>query len=255
MSEFQLHAASRLLFGQIIDPATIDADEIKSVFRQKALRLHPDVRHGDSEQFRAIVEARNILISHAEISAKKKARTSFSNNTTTSLRSSTSSVNAALQKNHSINKLPKKPHERYYSGPMPTYRLRFGQFLYCKGEISWQDFVSAIRWQRDQRPKFGELAAMWGWLAERDIRIIRAATEIPGLFGEKAVQTGFLTERQAKFISTQQHMIQPRLGEYFTRERLLLTNDIRRLLREQHQHNQNILHGPASEKSVSIPTE
>lgn len=142
-----------------------------------------------------------------------------------------------------VEKIPKKEHERYYSGVFPTYKLKFGQFLYFAAVISWQDLVRGIRWQRDQRPPYGEIAKAWGWLTDKDIQIIRAATDIPGVFGEKAVSLGLLTPKQAAFLVRHQHHSQPRLGEYFVKERILLPNEINQHLKAMQRHNTSIERG------------
>lgn len=56
---------------------------------------------------------------------------------------------------------------------------------------------------RDQRPPYGEIAKAWGWLNDKDIQIVRAATDIPGVFGEKAIALGFLSPKQAAFLVRQ----------------------------------------------------
>jgi len=142
-----------------------------------------------------------------------------------------------------VERLPKKEDERYYSGVFPTYKLKFGQFVYFAGEVSWQDLVRGMRWQRDQRPAYGEIAKAWGWLTEKDVQSVRAATEIPGLFGERAVIMGLLTEKQAAFLVRHQHHCQPRLGQYFVKERIMLTTDINRMLTAMQRHNASVERG------------
>lgn len=237
--------AARVLFGMSADLRRVTAAEVKSAFRRRVRMLHPDsarsvTRHcGDAVS--SLVSARDILIEHlhaAQSSPVPQAPPAHQPAAATPVRP------AVVRPLRPVpEKLPKKEHERYYRGVFPTYRLKFGQFLYFSGEISWQDLVRAMRWQRDQRLPYGEMAKAWGWLTDRDIQAVRAATELPGMFGERAVALGLLTEKQASFLIRHQHHAQPRLGQYFMQERILLPQDITRLLALLQRHNAGIERG------------
>lgn len=237
--------AARILFGVAADLRRITTAEVKSAFRRRVRTLHPDsarsVAQHCGEAVSSLVSARDILIEHLKSDHKKPvgpAPTKPSNPFTSYARPTVVRPVRPV-----VEKLPKKEHERYYTGVFPTYKLKFGQFLYFATEISWQDLVRGMRWQRDQRPPYGEIGKAWGWLTEKDVQVIRAATEIPGVFGEKAVTLGLLTPKQAAFLARHQHHSQPRLGEYFVKEKILLTKEITQHLKSMQIHNLSIDRG------------
>ncbi len=236
--------AALLLFGEKIDLRRITAADVKSAFRRRVRLLHPDSTRSASqhcgEAVSSLVSARDTLVQHLQSPQKKASGPSTHKNPATasgSVRPGGYPFTVVKPSAPVAEKLPKKTHERYYTGVFPTYKLKFGQFLYFSGEISWQDLVRGMRWQRDQRPPYGEIAKAWGWLTDQDIRAVRAATEIPGVFGEKAVVLGLLTEKQAAFLVRHQHHSQPRLGTFFIKERVLLPGEVTRLLKMMERHN------------------
>jgi len=237
--------AVKILFGEATDLRRVTAAEVKSAFRRRVRTLHPDsaqyVSQHCGEAVSSLVSARDILIEHLEAAQKKAAKPTpakSSNPFSTYARPTVVKPVRPV-----TEKIPKKEHERYYTGVFPTYKLKFGQFLYFATEISWQDLVRGMRWQRDQRPPYGEIAKAWGWLTDRDIQVVRSATEIPGVFGERAVAIGLLTPKQAAFLVRHQHHSQPRLGEYFVKEKILLPNDVTQLLKAMERHNSSIERG------------
>jgi hypothetical protein len=237
--------AVRLLFGEAADLRRVTAAEVKSAFRRRVRMFHPDAARTatqhSGEAVSSLVSARDILIEHLRSVAEKAVRPDLARHQGTTTVYPRPTVVRPVRP--VVEKLPKKEHERYYSGVFPTYTLKFGQFLYFCGEVSWQDLVRAMRWQRDQRPAYGEIGKAWGWLADKDIQVIRAATELPGMFGERAVALGLLTEKQASFLLRHQHHSQPRLGQFFVKERILLPNEVTRLLTLLQRHNTSIARG------------
>jgi hypothetical protein len=237
--------AARILFGESVDLRQFTTADVKSAFRRRVRSFHPDSAQNVSrhcgEAVSNLVSARDVLIEYLESARKKAAGTA-------SARSSASFTTYARPTivrpiRPVVEKLPKKEDERYYTGVFPTYKLKFGQFLYFAAEISWQDLVRGMRWQRDQRPPYGETGKSWGWLTDKDIQVIRAATDIPGVFGEKAVALGLLTPKQAAFLVRHQHHSQPRLGEYFVKERILLPKEVTQHLNAMQRHNNSIDRG------------
>ncbi len=229
-----------LLFEKNTDIRLVTIAEVKTAFRRRVRMYHPDascgIAHQAGETVSSLVLARDALVEHLQTSTHKLIRAASNNAAPVAAATRVSIVK-------SFEKLPKNANEHYYSGVFPTYKLKFGQFLYVSKEISWQDLVRAIHWQRDQRPAYGEIAKAWGWLTERDIRAICAATELPGMFGERAVALGLLTEKQAAFLVRHQHHCQPRLGEYFVKERILLPHEVIRHLKAMQHHNSSIERG------------
>ncbi|CAH2032525.1 hypothetical protein [Trichlorobacter ammonificans] len=241
--------AVRILFGEATDLRRVTPAEVKSAFRRRVRTLHPDSACATSpccgEAVSSLVSARDILIEHLRTAQEKAARLTAAGHRQQAATASPSrpARPTIVRPRPVTEKLPRKEHERYYTGVFPTYKLKFGQFVYCAGEVSWQDLVRGMRWQRDQRPAYGEIAKAWGWMTDKDIQAVRAATEIPGMFGERAVALGLLTEKQAAFLVRHQHHCQPRLGQYFVKERILLTADVNRLLAAMQRHNASIERG------------
>lgn len=237
--------AARILFGESADLRRVTTADVKSAFRRRVRTLHPDsarnLSQHSGEAVSSLVYARDILIEHLKSNQKKAAGPSPSNPSDAFKTYVRPTVVRPVRP--VVEKLPKKENERYYSGVFPTYKLKFGQFLYFAGEISWQDLVRGMRWQRDQRPPYGEIAKAWGWMTDRDIQTVRSATELPGVFGERAVALGLLTEKQAAFLVRHQHHCQPRLGQYFVKERILLEIEVTRLLASMQRHNASIERG------------
>ena len=208
--------AVKMLFGEATDLRRVTAAEVKSAFRRRVRTLHPDSAQSVSQHcgdaVSSLISARDILIEHLAAAQKKAAGPASARPSNPFSTYSRPTIVKPVRP--VVEKLSKKEHERYYTGVFPTYKLKFGQFLYFAAEISWQDLVRGMRWQRDQRPPYGEIAKAWGWLTDKDIQLVRAATDIPGVFGEKAVTLGLLTPKQAAFLVRHQHHSQPRLGEY-----------------------------------------
>lgn len=238
--------AVQLLFGNATDLYRVTPAEVKSAFRRRIRMIHPDAAKAALQHSGAavssLVSARDILIKHLQSKQPRPARPAFNQSSPASARTGVRPTVVRTVKPEP-KKVPKKEHERYYRGVFPTYKLKLGQFLYFAGEISWQDLVRAMRWQRDQRPAYGEIAKAWGWLNDRDIAAVRAATDLPGMFGERAVALGLLSAKQAAFLVRHQHHCQPRLGDYFVRERLLLSQELNRLLAALNRHNASVERG------------
>jgi hypothetical protein len=112
-------------------------------------------------------------------------------------------------------------------GPrLPRRRLRFAEFLYYSGRVSWQAYVAAVAWQRGQRPAIGRLAVDLGLLGQRDVTDLLERRRREGAqaeqLGEFAVRRGFLTRAQLLGLVGRQNRGQRRIGQYFL-ERALLT--------------------------------
>jgi hypothetical protein len=129
----------------------------------------------------------------------------------------------------------RNPDDVYYEGPMPTFRLKLGLYLYYRGVIPYSALVKALIWQRDMRPPIGDLAVAWGWLEPHFVSTIRSATELTGSFGEKAVELGLLTRSQVGVLLLHQRMMQAQVGRYFVTKGFLTE---RELAEHMHEHTQ-----------------
>ena len=129
------------------------------------------------------------------------------------------------------------PNDIFYDGPLPTFPLKLGLFLYYKGVIPYAAVVQALIWQRKMRPPIGELSVAWGWLEPHFVSVIRSATEISGSFGERAVQLGLLTQSQVNVMILQQRLMQAHTGRYFVGKGYLTEFELNKYLREHVQFN------------------
>ena len=84
---------------------------------------------------------------------------------------------------------------KFYKGPIPDRMLRFAEYLYYTGEISWEDLVHALVWQYRNRPKLGELAEETGALGQKDILFIIKNRHFTEMFGEAAIRLGKLDRK------------------------------------------------------------
>jgi|GEM_PF-410120 len=131
----------------------------------------------------------------------------------------------------------RNPDDVYYEGPMPTFRLKLGLYLYYRGVIPYSALVQAIIWQRDMRPPIGDLAVAWGWLEPHFVSTIRSATELTGSFGEKAVELGLLTHSQVGVLLLHQRLMQAQVGRYFVSKGYLTERELADYMHEHTQFN------------------
>jgi hypothetical protein len=69
--------------------------------------------------------------------------------------------------------------------------------LVRRGLITADQFVQAVEWQLDQRPRLGHLALQTGKLTMKQVfAVLEEQTVNDNPFGEIAVELGFLTKRQ-----------------------------------------------------------
>ncbi len=124
-----------------------------------------------------------------------------------------------------------------FRGPLPFRSLELGRYLYYRGMISYDSLISALVWQRRQRPVIGDIARRWGWLTADAIRRIVETINLKGRFGERAVHLGLLTLFQVNTLLFYQRSQQNRLGRYFVANRHLTEDDLDRVIRELNEHN------------------
>lgn len=138
----------------------------------------------------------------------------------------------------------------YYDGPLPTFRLKLGLFLYYRGVVPYSSVVKALIWQRDMRPPIGDLAVAWGWLEPHFVSVIRSATELTGSFGEKAVDLGLLTRSQIGVLLLHQRLMQAHVGRYFVSKGYLTEKELGQYIHEHTIFNEQ--RPPASRNSTEI---
>lgn len=134
---------------------------------------------------------------------------------------------------------------------VPERSLEFGQYLYNRGLVTYQQLIEALVWQRQQRPSIGELAVNFGWLKSEDTdRVTRTSGTAYSRFGEKAIRLGLLSSGQVQVLLRHQRTLHQKFGEYFIEHGILSKNEIEHLAKKLAEHNQRIfLRGSSTGKN------
>jgi hypothetical protein len=219
----------------------LNPDSLKKTFRKKALQYHPDraVILGVHEkvlekQFRQISASYQFLLN--EINGIKKTGLNHTRKTQADPRPDT--FRERPKKEESFNRHHQQsPHETFYRGFMPQRPLRFAEFLYYTGRISWKTLIRALVWQMEHRPRFGDLALHYRYLTRENIlEIIRHSSSLRR-FGETAIQLGMLSKSQVSIILGRQLSFAAPIGRFFIDQSILNQKDLDRELNEMRLYN------------------
>lgn len=229
----RLFKSCRTLFGEDVQLNRhfleyIQESGIKSAFRQGALETHPDrlihmdnnERESKQELFISLNNAYQELLSFVKARDNKKAIIEGS---------SSSILNTHHQDNYNLY--------RFYKGQLPKRELLFGEFLYYSGSVPWKAYIDSIVWQRQQRPRFGDIAKKWKYINDENIRLVLKNKTIGEPIGETAIRLALLTKLQVKTIILHQRMNQKKIGEYFYIEGYLSKEEINSLYFDYRRHN------------------
>ena len=195
-----LFRACRVLFGSniSINPEFLhylQLSGVKSAFRKRALATHPDMLQSSENRFfieikraydvlSSFVTKRDYGNSHSAERVRAATTYHYKNHRSTG----TESATGKYQRNSN-------PRSFYFHGSLPRGRLRFAEYVYYSGIVSWKTLIESIVWQRKQRPSFGEIAQEWAWLplvGAGDLLFQR----IPGeRIGETAVRLQHLNQK------------------------------------------------------------
>jgi len=242
--ENELYQACQILFGSEVDVSReflfyIQSSGIKSAYRKQALLTHPDrslhlsertsssssdlfIKTNEAyEKLREFIRKRDggrvVFIPSPPVSKETKPRSSVRKPSTT-------------EREH-------RPSGTYYRGAVPNRKLFFGQFLFYSGAIPWEALIKAIVWQRNQRPKLGDLAKTWGWLDDEDLDTVTAKRNVFEPIGMAAVRLNLLNEGQVKMLLSRQQKLQKPFGEFFLLNKYLTRVKLINLLHQFHKHN------------------
>ena len=233
----EVASALRLLYGDqvMVRPeflGQIDPVNLRNTFRKRAMELHPDRakilgKSSDelSERFKDVQAAyeqiKKVLCSTGE---------SFGD-TARDRRPSRRSRGEWAGGN---------PGSHFWQAHIPHTRLLFGQFLYYNGLVTFNEMVSAITWQRQQRPNFGKIARMWSYLTSSQIETIIASRGSRETIGDAAVRLGYITPFQRDAVIGFQKWLQRPIGEYFQNNGILEEREITYLLGLLTKHNRKV---------------
>jgi len=154
MAARDLERAARLVLGRELGPG-VGRDELRRAFRRRALELHPDRaaalgrEPADlTEEFRALCSAYELLDGQAGAPREGAAA--------------------------GAGEPPREARPRP-GGGLPPRPLRFAEYLYYSGRISWADLAEAISWQRRAGRKIGRWFIERGLIVEGEVRGVREA--------------------------------------------------------------------------------
>jgi len=229
-SEANLRNACQILFGSHIDPPVeffsyLQPEGVKSAFRKRAFETHPDTNSSthlinssrNSEDFHRLTDAYKLLFSYV----KQKPPLNTGREDT--------NVHCNSESGHF-----------YYKGPLPHRRLEIGRYLYYRGLIPYQSIISAITWQRRQRPPVGRIARNLGLLSDDAVQLVLRTRKYTGLFGDKAISLGLLTKSQVSLLLSHQRSRQQKFGRYFIESGYFTERELERVVIEMRQHNSRI---------------
>jgi hypothetical protein len=235
LCETEVYRACRTLFGSELQVnrrflSYLQPSGVRSAYRRQAKEIHPDrfpvaaadIRKKQHNLFQDLNQA------HQTIQHFLKRRQN--NKPIWSTSAAQQRPTASRTRHHSSS--GQHPHRG-----LPPYPIQFGLFLYYLGIVPFKVLISAITWQRRQRPQIGDIAKRWGWLNDHHIRQIIAHRGKPLRFGEKAEQLGLLTPVQVRTLLYYQRTRQQQLGEYFVEQGLLDQDMLHDLLGQLAEHN------------------
>lgn len=244
VTEAEVFRACRTLFGSELNLSRdfllyLQPDGVRSAYRKKAKATHPDrfsiaeinVQKKQQRLFQDLNQAHETVQTFLKQRERMPATNTFRS--------------AAPRSPQPQRRRQDRPYSKYYRGPLPMRPLQFGLFLYYLGIIPFNAVISAITWQRRQRPILGEIAQRWGWLNEAQIRQIMNHRGGGHKFGERAEQLGLLTPLQVRALLLHQRTRQQQMGRYFIEQGFLEEGELNQLLNQLAEHNRTYRQGYA----------
>lgn len=243
----ELIKACTILFGHDINISReflfyIQPSGVKSAYRRRALETHPDAAlqkvEEDSGPGADLFIETNWAYKHLLDFIKHRDK-----GTPRPFGQATNRVRPKRRPRHGTqeardqNNWNQSRRGSFYRGKLPPKKLLFGQFLFYSGEVSWEALIKAIVWQRNQRPRIGELAMRWGWVTSEDIRQAMEGRELGEPLGEALVRLNLVSSAQLAAILSKQRSLQVPFGEYFVKNNLITKARLNQLARDFRKHN------------------
>jgi len=245
-AEDELFKACTILFGNDVLVSNeflyyIQPSGIKSAYRRRARETHPDTvltRHSEqdggagTDRFIETNWAYNQLmdfIKRRDLSVKPFISAT---NRTRPKKRHRRQADAAREETGRT-----RPRGSYYRGEVPSRKLLFGQFLFYAGEVSWEALIKAIVWQRNQRPRIGDIAQKWGWATSEGIKAAMEQRQLGEHLGESLVRLRLLSLAQLKSLLNKQRTMQRPFGDYFVQNNFVSRARLLQLFRDFKTHN------------------
>ena len=249
ITETEVVHACETLFGTDTDISRdflhqIQPSGVKSAYRKKAKEHHPDLFANNPVHIQQKQTAlfQNIIRAYDVLNRYFKQRETGSWSPAGHVPRSPGRSRESGNPGPSAKPRPeRKGDEALYSGNVPLETLQIGQYLYYRGKITFGMLISALVWQRKQRPSIGDIALQWGWLDSEGLSKVSRSCKRMRLFGDKAVELGVLTIFQVNAILLYQSSLQNRLGDYFVLHRILSQEELEQLARDLKDHNAGVV--------------
>ena len=251
MTQGDLHSACRVLFGpqaqlDLDFLAGLDLTVVRRRFRKCAMDMHPDRAAvlGRSpgalaEGFKHVEAAYRTLTEHLKSGRRIEAPGPAARQPTGNAGPWSSSAPSPMrpQARPPSSSTTRRPLDHFWHSGLPLRPLRFGEYLYYAGRISWMQLIRALVWQAGQRPRFGQLAAQFGYLTPDSIVRTLSHRRPNEKIGEAALRLRLLSALEQQVVLLAQAHGRRRLGDYFLETAALRAPELESLGRAFRQHN------------------
>ena len=241
VTETEVFHACRTLFGSGLQLnrdflSYLQPAGVRSAYRRKAKTTHPDhfansattTRTKQHRLFQDLNQAHQTVLTYL------KQRQHFA--TGNFSRTYSPGTQTRYRRNDPFDRQTRR-------SSLPARPLQFGLFLYYSGLVPFHAVISAVTWQRRQRPALGEIARRWGWLNESNIQEIINYRNGILKFGERAEKLGFLSPLQVRTLLFHQQSRQQQMGHYFIEQGYFDKATLNQLLLQLAEHNQTYRKG------------
>ncbi len=236
VTEAEVFRACRTLFGPELTLSRdfltyLQPSGVRSAYRKQAKIIHPD---------RFAVSASHIQAQHHRLfqDLNQAHQTVLDYLKHRCLKSTATGTRSYSPPRSTPPRKRQDPPQWRTSNPgLPKRPLQFGLFLYYLKIIPFNEMVAAVIWQRQQRPKIGEIARNWGWLTDHNISAILHSRLGLTRFGEKAERLGLLSPQQIRTVLYFQRSKQPPMGRYFVEHGYFNEATLQDLLQQLAEHN------------------
>jgi len=250
LTESEIFSALKLLFAHdgTIERSMLESIEhtqIKKAYRKKALETHPDRFSAHGEQFQADCSQRFIEVTLAYetlnnyLDQRQKGLGALRDEAgrRSGFRERSDLHRAYSRPSYSYAGVKEDNFTRPFHGVLPTRPLRIGEFLYHSGVVSWKSLINALVWQRNQRPRLGEIAQKWRWITEADVNFHLQDRHFGERLGELLLRHDLISSFQLDVLLWHQRKIQKPLGHFFVGQGALTEAEVRRHLMQLQDHN------------------
>jgi hypothetical protein len=219
---------------------SLEMSHLKSAFRRRALATHPDLfvnEHPESRQYRndLFISARESYQRLCQFVASQASRRAFqwltANYTNWASGAPSSTFGSSFHRN------PFTPQSRYSPNLAPWWPLRTGEYLYYTKVINWKLLVNSLVWQKQHRPRIGDIAQRWGWISEEEIRPCLFNRPYGFQLGRVLVWNGLISEYQLGILLARQSQLQKPIGRYYILQNCFSEFDFQRYLHDLRVHN------------------